>query len=81
LRNLHGMKVTIIKAVNATGKIWAEGSTPSVTRELYERLLKGGYCLPLEGDEAPAPDPEPQAEEEVKTPQPRPTRKSRKPKN
>jgi hypothetical protein len=80
LRNLHGMKVTIIKAVNATGKIWAEGSTPSVTRELYERLLKGGYCLPLNGDEAPAADPELKAEEVVDEPRPRPTRKPRKPK-
>ena len=75
------MKVTIIKAVNATGKIWAEGSTPSVTRELYERLLRGGYCLPLDGDEAPEPDPEPKAEEAAEEPQPRPTRKPRKPKN
>ena len=81
MRNLHGMKVTIIKAVNATGKIWAEGSTPSVTRELYERLLRGGYCLPLDGDEAPVPDPEPKAEEVVEEPRPRPTRKPRKPKN
>lgn len=78
------MKVTIIKAVNATGKIWAEGSTPSVTRELYERLLNGGYCLPLDGDKAPEPTPEPEpetkAEEEVEAPRPRPTRKPRKPK-
>lgn len=35
LRNLHGMKVTITKAVNATGKIWAEGSTSYQTSSVF----------------------------------------------
>lgn len=76
------MKVEIIKAVNATGKIWDVGATPSVTAELYARLLKGGYCKPLNGDEAPTneptPEPETKAEEKATEPKPRPTRKPRK---
>ena len=81
------MKVEIIKAINVAGKSWSVGATPSVTSELYRRLLKSGHCKPIEGDAVaadeptpePTPEPETKAEEVVTEPRPRPTRKPRKP--
>lgn len=83
MRNLHGMKVTIIKPITIGGKHWEAGSTPSITSELRARLIASGH---VQGDElpadvptdAPADEPETKAEEEAIEPRPRPTRKPRK---
>ena len=86
MRNLHGMKVTIIKPITIGGKHWDVGSEPSITSELRARLIASGH---VQGDEqpaeapttVPADEPETKTEEEVTEPRPRPTRKPRKPKN
>ena len=81
MRNLHGMKVTIIKPITIGRKLWSVGSTPSVTSELRRRLIASGHIAGDEPAEVEEAQPETKAEEEVEAPRPRPTRKPRKPKN